>query len=173
MIDHYQFRFVQNSKETNNSRLYNKRLYSFKSSKSNEIYWVWVECYDLHMYAVKFHLKRHRNSPNKYSVMTGLGEPRRIINTCVAIMLEIAKEDPRSSFGFIGSNMEGEGICNTKRFRIYKILMLTYFSDRFFQHKTNYEKSAYLLIRKSELANNPHLMDDIESFFTEEYEYFE
>ena len=105
--------------------------------------------------------------------MTGLGEPRRIINTCGAIMLGIAKEDPRSSFGFIGSNMEGEGISNTKRFRIYKILMLTYFSDRFFQHKANCEKSAYLLIRKSELVNNPHLMDDIESFFTEEYEYFE
>ena len=50
MIDYYRFRFVQNFKETNNSRLYNKRLYSFKSTKSNEIYWVWVECYDLHIY---------------------------------------------------------------------------------------------------------------------------
>ena len=69
--------------------------------------------------------------------------------------------------------MEGEDISNTKRFRIYKILMLTYFSDIVFQHKVNNEKSAYLLIRKSELANNPFLMDDIENFFTEEYEYFE
>lgn len=172
MIDHYQFRFVQNFKETNNSRLLCKRLYSFKSLKSNDIYWVWVECYDLHMYAVKFHLKRHRNSPKKYSIMTGLGEPRRIINTCVAIMLEIAKDDPRSSFGFIGANMEGEEISNTKRFRIYKILMLTYFSDSFFQHKINCEKSAYLLIRKSELARIPSLMEDIENFFTDEYEYF-
>lgn len=105
--------------------------------------------------------------------MTGLGEPRRIINTCVAIMLEIANEDSRSSFGFIGANMEGEDICNTKRFRIYKILMLTYFSDKYFQHKANNDKSAYLLIRKSELIRNPFLMDDIENFFTEEYDYFE
>lgn len=105
--------------------------------------------------------------------MTGLGEPRRIINTCVAIMLKIAKDDPRSSFGFIGANMEGEAISNTKRFRIYKILMLTYFSDSFFQHKVNCEKSAYLLIRKSELARIPSLMEDIENFFTDEYEYFD
>lgn len=51
--------------------------------------------------------------------------------------------------------------------------MLTYFSDTYFTHKANDEKSAYLLIRKAELANNPHFMDDIEIFFTEEYEYFD
>lgn len=173
MLDHYQFRFVQNFNMPKYSRLCCKRLYSFKSTKSNECYWVWVECYDLHVYAVKFHLKRHRNSPNKYSIMTGTGEPRRIINTCVAIMLEIAKEDSQSSFGFIGSNMVGEDIANTKRYRVYKILMLTYFSDMYFQHKENDGRSAYLLIRKTELANNPYLMDDIEIFFTEEYDYFE
>lgn len=173
MLDYYPFRFVQNFYESNNSRLQCKRLYSFKSTKSNEWYWVWVECYDLHMYAVKFHLKRHRNSPHKYSLLTGTGEPRRIINTCVAIMLEIAQKDPRSSFGFIGSNIMGEDICNTKRYRVYKTLMLTYFSDTYFTHKANDEKSAYLLIRKAELANNPHFMDDIEIFFTEEYEYFD
>lgn len=105
--------------------------------------------------------------------MTGTGEPRRIINTCVAIMLEIAKEDSQSSFGFIGSNMVGEDIANTKRYRVYKILMLTYFSDVYFQHKENDGRSAYLLIRKTELANNPYLVDDIEIFFTEEYDYFE
>lgn len=173
MIESYPFRFVQNFKESNSSRLLYKRLYSFKSTKSNECYWVWVECYDLHVYAVKFHLKRHRNSPDKYSIMTGTGEPRRIINTCVSIMLEIAKEDPRSSFGFIGSNMIDENINCTKRYKVYRTLMLTYFSDVHFTHKTNEEKSSYLLIRKSELLNNSHLMNDLELFFTAEYDYFE
>lgn len=69
MIESYPFRFVQNFKESNSSRLLYKRLYSFKSTKSNE--------------------------------------------------------------------------C------------------------------SYLLIRKSELLNNSHLMNDLELFFTAEYDYFE
>ena len=50
-----------------------KLLYTFKSPKSHQWYWVWVEVYQCDFYAVKFHLKAHRNSLNKYSLMTGLG----------------------------------------------------------------------------------------------------
>ena len=55
---------------------------------------MWVEVYKHDVYAVKFHLKAHRNSPYKYSLMTGLNEPRPVVNTCIAIMLEIAKQNP-------------------------------------------------------------------------------
>ena len=49
-----------------------KLLYTFKSPKSHQWYWVWVEVYQCDFYAVKFHLKAHRNSLNKYSLITGL-----------------------------------------------------------------------------------------------------
>ena len=93
---------------------------------------VWVECYRHHFYAVKFHLKNHRYSDNKYRYMTKLNEARQVIHTCINIMLEIAMEDDLSSFGFIGANSIGESIKETKRFQVYKILMATYFSEEHF-----------------------------------------
>ncbi len=87
-------------------------LYTFKSPKSHQWYWVWVEVYQCDFYAVKFHLKAHRDSPNKYSLMTGLNEARPVINTCIAIMHEIGNINPHSSFGFIGANMQDESDVN-------------------------------------------------------------
>ena len=109
-----------------------KKLYKFKSPKSHQWYMVWVECYRHHFYAVKFHLKNHRYSDNKYRYMTKLNEARQVIHTCINIMLEIAMEDDLSSFGFIGANSIGESIKETKRFQVYKILMATYFSEEHF-----------------------------------------
>lgn len=105
-IYHYPYHFVQRVDEYQTSGkedfLKYKLLYTFKSPKSHQWYWVWGEVYARDLYAVKFHLKTHRNSPNKYSLMTGLHEARPVINTCIAIMQEIGNVDPHSSFGFIG-----------------------------------------------------------------------
>ena len=90
---HYPYHFVQRVYEyrrESNDFLKYKLLYAFKSTKSHQWYWVWIEVYKHDIYAVKFHLKVHRNSPHKYSLMTGLNEPRPVVNTCIAIMLEIA-----------------------------------------------------------------------------------
>lgn len=112
----YPHRFVQNFNEEV-GHLKSKKLYTFKSTKSNQWYWVRVECYDHNVYALKFHLKSMRNCENKYSVLTNTYEPRRIVMTCINIMLEIYQKDDHASFGFIGSNLEKEGTDNTKRFR--------------------------------------------------------
>ena len=61
---------------------------------------MWVEVYSQHFYAVKFHLKAHRNSDKKYNILTGLNEPRECIQTCMAIMKEVAGKDDKASFGF-------------------------------------------------------------------------
>lgn len=39
------------------------------------------------------------------------------------------KGNPHASFGFIGANMQNESIVNTKRFRVYRRLMATYFNE--------------------------------------------
>ena len=74
--------------------------------------------------------------------MTGLHEARQVINTCMCIMMEIAKKDPRSSFGFIGANMAGESTIFTKRFKVYSRIVATYFSDEHFEHTMNIEKNC-------------------------------
>jgi hypothetical protein len=92
-------------------------------------------------------------------------------------MLEINGKDNTSSFGFIGSHTESarkrESKENTQRYRIYKRIMVTYFSELHFKHVTNVDKSAYMLIRQTELAKVPDLTEKLETLFTDNYAYFE
>lgn len=171
---HYPYHFVQRVyPHEDNGFLNYKLLYAFKSPKSYQWYWAWVEVYEKNFYAIKFHLKTHRDSPNKYSLLTGLNEARPVINTCVAIMLEIANRDNRSSFGFIGANMVGETEVNTKRFRVYKKFMATYFSEALFIHLFNVKKSSYVLIRKDVIATTPNIIAELDERFRLLYPYFE
>ena len=124
------------------------------------------------MYVVKFHLKCHRNSNSKYNILTNLKEPRQIINTCIQIMLQVYKEDPLSSFGLIGSNSDGEQESETKRYRVYSTILATYFGNDEFEHISSREKSAYMLIRKTELEKDAELVHKLELMFVRYYPYF-
>lgn len=173
---HYPYHFVQRIYEYRqelNDFLKYKLLYAFKSTKSHQWYWVWVEVYEHDLYAVKFHLKAHRDSKDKYSLMTGLNEARPVIHTCIAIMREIADVNPHASFGFIGANMENEPTFLTKRFRIYSRMMATYFGEDVFVHYMIVAKSTYLMIRKSELEKEPSLPEIFTDKFRQLYDYFD
>ncbi len=150
-----------------------KLLYAFRSPKSHQWYWVWVEAYEHDMYAIKFHLKAHRDSKDKYSLMTGLNEVRPVINTCIAIMQEIANQNPRASFGFISANMRGESEYLTKRFRVYCRIMATRFTEDVFEHYQIVQKSAYIMVRKSELEKQPQLLQLFTDKFIRLYNYFD
>ena len=171
----YPYRFVQRVDEfdTANTFLKHKLLYSFRSPKTHMWYWVWVEVYDHDFYTVKFHLKNHRHSPHKYNMMTHLYEARPVINTCIAIMQSIGELNPRSSFGFIGSNMENETEVNTKRFRVYRRFMATYFNEEHFVHMFNVKKSSYVMLRRSELEANPSMLNELDERFQQLYDYFD
>lgn len=168
----YPFYFIQKDKGLSKGLLH-ILLYRFKSEKSHLTYIVRVEEYEYDIYAVKFYQKNHSLSKNKYRIMTNTYEPRRIINTCINIMLSIYKDNSKASFGFIGANGVNEDINCTKRYRVYSRIIATYFSDAYFYHKENIEKSAYMLINNTALNNNPNLIEQIEAFFIEQYEYFE
>ena len=172
MSFYYPHRFVQNFKG-DSEHLKNKRLYTFKSTKSNLWYWVWVECYDYDIFAIKFHLKAHRHSPKRYNVKTSTFEPRVIVQTCINIMLEIYHENDNASFGFIGSNSEGESTNLTKRFRFYRAIMATYFSDKYFEHIELPTKSTYLMINRGRINNDHFLIEKIQDVFSELYDYFD
>ena len=148
-------------------------LYHFKSTKSSLWYIVRVECYECHIYGIKFYQKNHRLSKDKYRLMSNTFEPRRIVNTCINIMLEVYSNNPKASFGFIGANNIDEDLRYTKRFRFYSRIIATYFDSTYFIHKENIDKSTYILVNRKSLAENPNLVSDIETFFTERYDYFD
>ena len=83
--------------------------------------------------------------------------------------MDIYQKHPDASFGFIGANRIGESEANTKRYRVYKKIVTTYMGAETFYHHYNTEKSAYLLINKLKLKENPNLVSEIEQFFIDIY----
>ena len=166
---HYPFTFLMRS--TENDVLC--RLYHFRSTKTNQWYIVRVEEYPNHFYGIKFYLKADAHNPHKYNRLTGLNEARPVIKTCIAILLTIAETDKRASFGFIGANMIGEGNEETKRFRVYRRIITSYFSQEQFAHYQITEQSAYAMVRKTELEKNPQLMEQISVYFSDNYTNFD
>jgi len=148
-------------------------LYHFRSPRTKQWYVVRVEEYPDSFYGIKFYLKADSLSPHKYNRLTGLNEPRAIINTCIAILLELEKQNPHSSFGFIGANIEGEGHVETKRFRVYRRILTTYFSEEVFYHYQILEQSAYAMIRRTELDKNPKLVEKLSTYISDNYTYFD
>lgn len=146
-----------------------KSLYEFVSPKTNATYMVWGEEYEHDFFAIKFHLRKDKNSKKRYSVMSNLHEARPVLNTCMKIMASIAKTNEFSSFGFIGANMSGESVENTKRYRVYCRLAATYVSEEQFEHHINVKKSAYILVRKKALERNPELIGEVSRKFIEMY----
>ena len=173
MMSYYPYRFVMNYKGGVDDPYAQKTLYTFNSPRSHQGYMVWVEEYEHHFYAIKFHLRKDKNNKDRYSVMTGLGEARPVINTCIRIMLDIANRDELSSFGFIGASMLQETTINTKRFRVYRRIMATYVSEEHFEHRFNIKKSTYILLRRQAMKENPNLEHQIQEKFIQLYPYFE
>lgn len=145
-------------------------LYRFRSTKSNYVYIVEVEQYDYDMYAVKFYPKQFRLSKHKYKLLTNTFEARKVINSCVMIMLDVYSKNPTASFGFVGARcLDEKQTENVKRFRVYSNLMATYFSDTYFVHRENRKNNVYVMINRRNLSNNPAYIEEMEKYFNDHY----
>ncbi|MDD7631590.1 MAG: hypothetical protein SOY43_00610 [Parabacteroides sp.] len=51
--------------------------------------------------------------------------------------------------------------------------MATYFTEEVFEHYMMIDKSAYLLVRKTELENNPELLPTLSRKFNQMYDFFD
>ena len=91
----------------------------------------------------------------------------------IAAGCPLAHINPRSSFGFIGSNMQNEPTFLTKRFRVYCSFMATYFTEKVFEHYMMIEKSAYMLVRRTELEKNPELLPVLSRKFNQMYDFLD
>ena len=169
--DAYPYYFIkyEYSAPTDNV-LCRKLLYRFKSTKSRLVYIVEVEEYPHRVFAIKFYPKAFRLSKKRFNLLTNTFEPRRIIHTCINIMLELYNKYTDASFGFAAARCTNEKQKeNVKRFRVYALLMATYFSDNYFEHTENKKQNAYLMINRQMLSINPHFKTELMEFFEERF----
>lgn len=158
-------------------------LYRFKSTYTNQTYMVRVEEYLYHFYGVKFYLKAHAHSDQKYNLLTGFNEPRQLVRTILCMMIDIHKKDAKASFGFIGAETIQEqelrkqtGIEKmTKRMSFYRQMLNSYFpqEDAYYVHYIDEAKSTYLIINKGELKKDPELIQKINQYFSDNYSNFD
>lgn len=165
----YKYHFVQNLATKGESEsILERKLYSFKSTKTNQTYHVIIDRCTHNVYVIKYYLKNHRNSKRKYNILTNLNEPRSVIYTCLNILIqEVHYKDNTASFGFVASNSENEDYKNTKRFRVYERFVSTFIGSETFEHYKYIEYSAYVLIPKIAVEKDPNLDSKIFSLFRE------
>lgn len=146
--------------------------FSFKD-KSKLPYVVDVEVYCHNLYAIKFYVKKHAQSPYKFCEMTGRRCARSIIHTCIQIGIDLWEKDRLASFCFIGAptidEYKSAGYNNTKRFRAYGRSARFLLSPDTFDHKEEVGRSSYFLINKKHKETRPQLMDDILLMFESNY----
>jgi hypothetical protein len=124
-----------------------KFVYDFHSSKRRYI--VLIEEYELNVFVPKFFPSSLKDSPNKYNVLLNDFEAPRVVRTCINIVLELLAQHPNHSFAFVGANTitkkSVEQKYFTQRFRIYRILMLNFFTTNNWMHFEDFTTSTYLL----------------------------
>ncbi|TFF35359.1 hypothetical protein [Mucilaginibacter psychrotolerans] len=152
---YYPFHQIRLVKPLANKYLKEIITYNFRSEKN--YYLVEVERYALDIYVVKFYLKKHKQSPYKYNILTNEHKGSRVINTCVQIMLSIYHKNELPSFGFVGANTINkesgfeEPKAQTKRFIIYRRVMYALLGTKTFTHYYDALNSTYLMVNnKSE-----------------------
>lgn len=145
---------------------YEEYLFTFTCCH-NHRYIVVVEEYDYFVYVIKYYLKNHRLSKNRFSFKTNTNDASRKMMTCINIMKLFYNKNHFASFGFIGANMIGEPLNDTKRFKFYKKIMSTFFAPIDFQHLQRVDKSAYPLLNRHNTTEK--IKDKIAEMFQNHY----
>lgn len=140
--------------------------YTFRTRK-NRRYVVEAEQYQHHVYVLKYYPLSHRHSAHKYKVLLHDGDAFRILTTCTRIFIDICRRDILASAGFVGEALVGEGLANTKRFRIYLKTVTTFVGPARFIHHPMPQISAYFL--ECRANPEPHLKEKAEQMFRELY----
>lgn len=142
-------------------------VYSFRG-KTGKRYIIIVEEYSYFIFIVKFCLQERKYHPDRFNVLTNLNECSRVITTVGKLIKEIYEKNPFASFGFIGSNLPNEEKSNTKRYKLYSLVVSQLISPVKFEHRKSNKHSAYLLVNKDNHEEN--LLSKIEEMFDRIYD---
>jgi hypothetical protein len=154
----FEYEFVQNEKPADGDLFQLCKLYRCKGEKSNQVYLIRSEQYDFNLYSIKFHLKNHSQSEDKFKLRTNLFEVQPLIRTCLNLLLDVFRNEPYASFIIIGESDKEETRLNTIRFRVYRRVLESFFSPVEFEHRVWEGLSAYVMLnrnypQKQELLN--------------------
>lgn len=67
-------------------------IYRFRG-RFNHTYLIRVEEYQHNVFAIKFHLKAHSSSENKYNLTTKFYDAPRVLSTTIGVMVELFKQN--------------------------------------------------------------------------------
>lgn len=153
------------SEDSSTSRIID--LWTFKSAKSNKRYIVEVERFSNSFLGIKFYWKGVRLSKDRYSLLTNDFEPRRIIMSCIDIMITYFNNGYDVSFGFVAApDLNEDGSVNhsiNRRFRFYRNLMLTIFGSNTFIQAYDKQNAVYLLINRKKFEDGDISIETIEA----------
>ena len=159
----YEYRKINTRTKIEGSYEYKIHSYSFYG-RSKKRYLVSVEEYEYFVFAVKFNLAERKECTDKYNALTHLFECPSVLGTITKILKELNDANPFTSFVFVGTNLPNEGKDNSKRYRIYALIVANLISLVNFNHYMNPKNSAYLLLNKHNLEEK--LLSKIVNMFT-------
>lgn len=164
----YPATFIMRSTDPNTLRIVD--LWKFRSEKSIKWYIVEVEWFSHDFLGLKFYWKGVAESKKRYSLLTYDFEPRKIVMSCIKIMLHYFKENKCTSFGFVAAeNIYGKKDGINKRFRFYRRMMLSLFSPDSFVQMNDTNHSIYLLVNRMMLDEGRISIRQIETEITRLY----
>lgn len=111
-------------------------------------------------------------------MLTNDYEPRRIVRSCIEVMLEYYRKDSSVSFGFVAApdlekDIEGKNLSSVKgsrRFRFYQRMMVNLFGPATFLQAADTSNTIYLMINRKMLLEGKITIKDIERKINQTYE---
>ncbi|EAY29306.1 hypothetical protein M23134_01360 [Microscilla marina ATCC 23134] len=151
-----------------------KREHLFNFRDSNKVlYTISLEEFEYNTFELSFCLHKDINRKDRFNTLSGLyrgsTKATKVIRTCVEAMLFFYKKDKNCSFMFIGASLAGEREENTKRFRIYSLLMKNLFPPYAFAHYERKDLSFYLLLNKNQEQSIPFFPKKVWQMINEIY----
>ena len=152
-------------------------IWTLRSLKSNKRYIIEVEGFENEFFGLKFYWKGVEKSKNRYSLLTDDYEPRRIIRSCIEIMLEYYRKNPFISFGFVAApdlekDLVGKSFDQkngSRRFRFYQRMMITLFGPETFLQVSDTTHTIYLMVNRQQLIQNNFTIKNIEDKLNQIY----
>ena len=156
MLHPYEFTHTGKRKE----KQFVRHQFSFKT-KYNRTYIVYADEFDSEMFIVKFFLKNHRHSKNRFRLMANDFDAKRVLDTCISIAGHILNLSPRASFGFLGEPRIGEPRYRTKRFLVYLLYAARHYNPIDWEHYTDENISGYFLLNTQNTTLNIQYVQEV------------
>lgn len=153
-------------------------LWTFRSTKSNKRYIIEVEGFHNEFFGLKFYWKGVEKSQFRYSLLTNDYEPRRIVRSCIEVMMKYYQNNPLVSFGFVAApDLEEDIACKkynlkegSRRFVFYRRLMINLFGPQTFKQVSDTNHHLYILVNQKRLHEGTLSIKDIEKQVNNLYE---